>query len=179
MFQNMKGTPFETLNAMAQVIYDTVVEFIEPKADQTVYDLYCGAGTIGIYLANQVKKVIGVETVSQAIADAEENALMNKVSNIKFINQPVEKYLKSLPSTYYLLPTFIVDPPRAGLDGKTKEFLKKAKIKKLVYVSCNPQTLARDLKKLTFDGIYQIKKIQPIDCFPQTHHLESVTLLKS
>jgi len=176
-FKISRDSFFQTNTVMAKVIYDTVLDFIDPKPTDTVYDLYCGTGTIGIYLSKHAKKVTGIESCQSAINNAQENAKINKIKNIDFICQPVEKYIDWV-SGFGLRDPIIIDPPRAGLDSKTRDFLMKSKAKKIIYVSCNPQTLVRDLKYLIQNSKFEIQKIQPIDCFPHTHHLESVTLLE-
>ena len=175
-FQISHDSFFQTNSVMAETIYDTVVKFLEPKLTDIVWDLYCGTGTIGIYIARQVNKVLGIESCQQAVDDARINAKLNQITNINFTCARVENIIPH--STFDIPHSIIADPPRAGLDDQTRQFILKLKISKIVYVSCNPQTLARDLKDLTKDGTYQIIKIQPIDCFPHTHHIESVTLLQ-
>lgn len=175
-FQISHNSFFQTNSTMAETIYSTVLKFLTPKPTDIVWDLYCGTGTIGIYIAKQVSRVIGIESCLQAIDDAKINAKLNQITNIDFICDRVEDMLRH--STFHIPHSVIVDPPRAGLDDQTRLWLKKSNISRLVYVSCNPQTLARDLKDLTKDGQYQINQIQPIDCFPHTHHIESVTLLQ-
>lgn len=175
-FQISHDSFFQTNSVMAETIYNTVIEFLAPKPADVVWDLYCGTGTIGIYIAKQVSRVIGIESCRPAIDDAKINAKLNQITNIDFVCDRVEDMLRH--STFDIPNSIIVDPPRAGLDDQTMLWLKKSNISKLVYVSCNPQTLARDIKDLTKDGQYQIIKIQPIDCFPHTHHIESVTLLQ-
>lgn len=175
-FQISHDSFFQTNSVMAETIYNTVLKFLAPKPTDIVWDLYSGTGTIGIYIAKQVSRVIGIESCQPATDDAKINAKLNQITNIDFVCNRVEHMLRY--STFDMPHSIIVDPPRAGLDERTKQFLLESKISKVVYVSCNPQTLARDLKDLTNNGHYQIGQIQPIDCFPHTHHIESVTLIE-
>lgn len=175
-FQISHDSFFQTNTIMARTIYDTVLNFLEPKSSDIIWDLYCGAGTISIYIARQVSRIIGIESCQPAIDDAKINAKLNAVDNVDFICDRVENMI--LYSTLNIPHSIIVDPPRAGLNHQTKQFFKKSKVSKIVYVSCHPSTLARDLKDLSDDGPFKITQIQPIDCFPHTHHIESVTLLQ-
>ena len=136
-------------------------------------DLYCGIGTIGIFVAKYFKKIYGIEIVEQAIEDAKENAKINKIENIKFYSGDVEKILPELINTEKIKPDVVfVDPPRKGLDNKTIEILNKTKPEQVIYISCNPATMVRDLQKLEND--YIIKEIQPVDMFPHTARVEAV-----
>ena len=175
-FQISPQSFFQTNSAGAKVLYDVVKNFAEIEIGDTIYDLYCGTGTIGIYLSTLAKKIFGVEIVERAVIDAISNAKINKVGNTEFIAADsadyVRKNLKKLENTI-----IIVDPPRAGLKGDIIENISKAKFKKLVYVSCNPSTFVRDLKLFNDENII-CKKIQPVDMFPQTKHIEVVGLLE-
>ena len=158
---------------MAMLLYKKVIEYIQPKKEDSVLDLYCGTGTIGIFVSKYCKKVTGIEINESAIKNAKENAKMNNISNIEFICKDSSKAVSELRDKY---DKIIVDPPRAGLDKNTIEFLKASKAKKIVYVSCDPVTLARDLKVL--NSVYEIKEITPVDMFPYTHHVETVCILE-
>ena len=140
--------------------------------DDVVLDLYCGTGTIGIFLAPFVKQVIGVEVNAQAIESAKKNQELNKVSNIEWKLGKVEDVIPALQVDPNVV---IVDPPRSGLDVKTIERIKDWNVEKVVYVSCDPVTLARDLKML--QEKYDVVKIVPVDMFPQTKHVECVASL--
>jgi len=143
---------------------------------ETALDLYCGIGTIGIFASKKFKKVYGIEIVEQAIEDAKENAKINKVDNIEFYAGDVEKVLPQILEKIENKPNVVfVDPPRKGLDNKTIGVLKDLKPKKIIYISCNPATLARDLKEL--EEKYEIKKVQPVDMFPYTSHVECCSVL--
>lgn len=157
-------------------LYYKAIELANLQKEDVVLDLYCGIGTIGIFLAKYVKKVYGVEIVEQAIEDAKENAKINKVENIEFVCGDVEVVLDNLVNKEKLRTDVVfVDPPRKGLDMKTIENIKKVKATKVVYISCNPATLVRDLKQL--EENYQIKSIQPLDMFPFTSHVECCSVL--
>ena len=158
------------------VLYNTAKEFAELTGEENVFDLYCGIGTISIFVADQAKNVFGVEIVPQAIENAKENAKLNGVENVGFICGSAEEIIPAKYKEGKTADVVFVDPPRKGCDMKLLETLKEMKAKKIVYISCNPATLARDLKYLTDNG-YEIKKVQPVDMFPQTCHVESVVLL--
>ena len=140
-------------------------------------DLYCGIGTIGIFASDKVKKVYGIEIVEEAVEAAKENAKLNNVNNIDFIAGDVEKAFKELVETKQVKPSvIIVDPPRRGLDETTINKILDLEVTRLVYVSCNPATMMRDLKLL--EEKYVVKEIQPVDMFPYTSHVECVSVLK-
>lgn len=141
-------------------------------------DLYCGIGTIGIFASQYFNKIYGIESVAEAIEDAKENAKINGIKNIEFIQGDVEKTLPELLKEEKTNPDVVfLDPPRKGLDKNTIDRLLEIKLNKIIYISCNPATLARDLEKLEKE--YEIKKVQPVDMFPYTHHVETVSLLTS
>lgn len=158
------------------VLYNTAKEFAELTGEENVFDLYCGIGTIGLFVADKAKNVFGVEIVPQAIENAKENAKLNGITNVEFICGSAEEVIPAKYQEGKTADVVFVDPPRKGCDVQLLETLKEMKAKKIVYVSCNPATLARDLKYLTDNG-YEIKKVQPVDMFPQTCHVETVVLL--
>ena len=146
------------------------------KGTEDIFDLYCGIGTIGIFASDKAKKVYGIEVVEQAIEDAKENAKLNNVTNAEFYTGEVEKVLPELIEKEKLSADVVfVDPPRKGCDNITIETLLKIMPKKIVYVSCNPATLARDIKLL--EEKYILEKVQPVDMFPYTSSVENVALL--
>lgn len=178
-FQISPESFFQTNSLGVHTLYEKIKEYADIKFGDTVLDLYCGTGTIGIYLSTLAKKVIGVEIVPEAIRDAKDNAKINHIGNCEFICADAGKYCDSLKTSDYKPSTIILDPPRAGL---TKELISKIlNFKfvnfKLIYVSCNPATFARDVKLFEEKGLV-LKKVQPIDMFPQTHHIECVGLLQ-
>lgn len=161
----------------AEALYYTALEKAELSKDDILFDLYCGIGTIGIFASKYVKKVYGIEIVEQAIEDAKENARINKIDNIEFFAGDVEKVFDKLMKEKQAFPdVVIVDPPRRGLDGNTIQTLLALEPKKVVYISCNPATLVRDMKLL--EEKFGVDEIQPVDMFPFTSHCEVVSVLK-
>ena len=157
-------------------LYNLALKGAELTGKEIVFDLYCGIGTIGIYVANQAKKIYGIEIVKQAIEDAKENCKINNITNAEYYAGDTQELLIDLIKNKKIKPNIIVvDPPRKGLDNKTIENIIKIKPKKVVYISCNPATLIRDLSKL--EDKYEIKNIQPVDMFPYTSHVECIALL--
>ena len=160
----------------AEKLYNLGVESANITKNDVVFDLYCGIGTISLFMSKFAKKVYGVEIVEEAIIAAKENAKINNVDNTEFIAGDVEKVLDELVNVKQIMPDIImVDPPRRGLDNTSIENIKKVRPKKVVYISCNPATLVRDLAKL--EEIYEVKKIKPVDMFPYTSSVECVSLL--
>ena len=154
-------------------LYDKILELLEPNKDDNLLDLYCGTGTIGIYVANKVNKVLGVEIVKDAIHDANINKKINNITNINFICGNTEKIIKDVKEKYNAI---IVDPPRAGLTESIIRDIFRINPDKIVYVSCDPITLARDLKLL--QEKYEVLDVVPVDMFPNTYHVETVCKLK-
>lgn len=164
---------FQVNSRTVNKLYNKVVEYaIEDEKKDNLVDLYCGTGTIGIYLSKYFNNIIGIELNEQAVEDAKENAKINSVNNIEFYAGDVGKIINDQIKA----DVIIVDPPRSGLDKRTKDILLKIKANKIVYVSCNPLTLARDIKEL--DSGYDLGDITLVDMFPNTHHVESVILLQ-
>lgn len=160
----------------AEKLYNLGVQAAEITKEDIVFDLYCGIGTITLFMSKFAKKVYGVEIVEQAIEDAKENAKINNVNNVEFIAGDTELILDELINKKNIIPNVVmVDPPRRGLDDKSIENILKIKPARVVYISCNPATLVRDLAKL--EEIYDVKKIQPVDMFPFTSHVECVALM--
>ena len=160
----------------AEKLYNLGVESANITKNDVVFDLYCGIGTISLFMSKFAKKVYGVEIVEEAIIAAKENAKINNVDNTEFIAGDVEKVLDELVNVKQIMPDIImVDPPRRGLDNTSIENIKKVRPKKVVYISCNPATLVRDLAKL--EEIYEVKKIKPVDMFPYTSSVECVAVL--
>ncbi|HEY8364118.1 MAG TPA: 23S rRNA (uracil(1939)-C(5))-methyltransferase RlmD [Haloplasmataceae bacterium] len=167
---------FYQLNSeQTKVLYDYVKEVAQFKKSDKVIDAYCGAGTIALYIANEVNEVRGVDITEQAIKDARNNARINNTTNAYFEAGQSEKIIPNWISNGFKPDILIMDPPRTGIDKKLLDVLRKVKVKKLIYVSCNPSTLAKDLNELR--RVYNIKLIQPIDMFPQTSHVECVVLI--
>ncbi len=158
-------------------LYKTALAFLDPQKSETVADIYCGIGTISLLLAKRAKRVIGVENVSQAVEDAKRNAQKNGIGNVEFLCGNAESVLPELVKGGVTFNAAIVDPPRKGCDEAALRAIAEAGVSRLVYVSCNPATLARDCKLLAELG-YAIKAVQPVDMFPQTEHVESVVSFK-
>jgi len=160
----------------AEVLYNTAIEMANLSKEDILFDLYCGIGTIGIFASSYVKKVYGIEIVEQAIEDAKENAKINNVDNIEFFAGDVEKTFEKLMKNKQAYPdVIIVDPPRRGLDENTINNILAVKPKKVIYISCNPATMVRDIKMLSEK--YEIGNIQPVDMFPFTSHVECVAVM--
>ncbi|MGN6603692.1 MAG: 23S rRNA (uracil(1939)-C(5))-methyltransferase RlmD [Ginsengibacter sp.] len=167
---------FQTNTKQAKVLYDVVKDFAALTGNEIVYDLYCGTGSIGIYLSKSAKKIIGVEVIEEAIKDARENAALNKIESADFFAGDVVEICNDDFFAKNGKPdVVVVDPPRAGLHQKLVNKLLEITAAKIVYVSCNVATQARDLQLLSEK--YKIEKVQPVDMFPHTHHIESVALL--
>jgi len=158
------------------VLYKQALEMADITKEDTVFDVYCGIGTISLFLAQSAKKVIGVEIIEAAIEDAKENAIRNQIDNTEFIAGKAEEVMPKLYKTGYKADVVVVDPPRKGCEIEVLQTLLDMAPKKIVYVSCKPSTLARDLKILSEK--YTVEIVQPVDLFPHTTHTENVTLLK-
>ena len=159
-----------------EVLYNTTLEFAGLTGKETVIDAYCGTGTIGIFASPKAKKVVGVELNPDAVKDACVNAKLNSAENTEFYNADAGEFLADAASSNEKYDVVIMDPPRSGSTVKFLKSVVKLAPKTVVYVSCNPETLARDLMFLVRNG-YKVKKIQPVDMFPHTNHVETVVLL--
>ena len=161
-----------------EVLYGKAIEFANLKGNETVLDTYCGIGTIGIIAAkNGAGNVIGAELNGDAVRDAIVNARANNLKNIRFYKADAGEFMREAADEDEKPDVVFMDPPRAGSDRKFLDSLIKMSPKKVVYVSCNPETLARDLAYLTQNSPYKAQKIQPVDMFPHTAHIETVVLL--
>lgn len=152
-------------------LYDLIVKYGQFSKKDNVIDLYCGVGSISLYISKYINKVLGIEIIPDAIEDAKYNAKINNINNATFLCGDVAKLINNHKD----YDTIIVDPPRIGLDNYTIDILNNVKSSKIIYVSCDPMTLVRDLKKLTN---YNLEDITLVDMFPQTHHVECVSLLQ-
>lgn len=165
---------FQVNDNVTYKMYEKIKEYCNSSKEDYILDLYCGTGTIGIYLSDECAKVLGIEINKQAIVDANKNKKLNNVDNIEFIANDVSKVINKID----FKPTIVVvDPPRAGLDEKTIKEIIKINPHTLVYTSCDPMTLARDLNILKY--YFKIEEITPFDMFPNTYHVECVCLLKN
>ena len=168
---------FQVNTKQAEVLYDKALEFAQLTGKETVIDAYCGTGTISLYLAQKARKVYGVEIVSPAIKDAEKNARENNVRNAEFIVGDCTKVMPRLYKQGVRPDVVVVDPPRAGCTQQVLETFANMQPQRIIYVSCNPATLARDIEIL--DGLgYKAEKVQPVDMFSHSSHVENICLLK-
>lgn len=156
-----------------KILYDKALEYAELSGDETVIDAYCGIGTISLFLAKKARKVYGVEIVPEAIEDAKKNAVLNGITNVEFAVGEAETVIPNWYKEGINADVLVVDPPRKGCDENLLKTIAAMKPKKVVYVSCNPGTLARDLRYLEDNG-YKTVEVQPVDMFPQTMHCEAV-----
>lgn len=162
---------FQVNKEVSSKVFLKVREYIKGKKYNRALDLYCGTGVIGILIADLVKEVTGIEVVDAAVRDAEDNKQKNHISNINFICDRVENRIDEFQN----IDLVVVDPPRSGLDKKSRETLLKMRPSDIIYISCNPSTLVRDIKEL--ETLYDIKDLVIADMFPNTYHVESVILL--
>jgi 23S rRNA (uracil1939-C5)-methyltransferase len=167
---------FQTNTEMAEVLYGQAIEYARLGGTERVYDLYCGIGTIALLLAPRVAEVWGLEIVEQAIADAIANARLNEVTNARFFAGDVRLALRELVQKADRPDVVVVDPPRAGLSQKIVRRIIEARPQRIVYVSCNPTTLAPNAAQLV-DAGYRLVRVRPVDMFPQTPHIECVAEL--
>lgn len=163
---------FQVNYNMMQEMYKIVINYFKRNPTNRVLDLYCGTGTIGMLVSKYVKSVVGVEVEVSSIKSAIECSKLNNISNIKFIEGKVEDKIDE----FDLIDSIIVDPPRSGLTSSVIETIIKIKPQSIIYISCDPVTLARDLK--TLSGVYELLEVNPIDMFPNTYHVECVCILK-
>ena len=168
---------FQVNPIQAEKLYNIGVEAASISKDDVVFDLYCGIGTISLFMAKFAKKVYGIEIVKEAVEMAKENAKNNHIENVEFYDGDVEIVLDDMIHNQNIIPDIVMfDPPRKGLDKKSIHNILKIKPKKIVYISCNPATLIRDLSD--FETLYEVKSITPVDMFPFTSHVECVAVLQ-
>lgn len=159
-----------------EILYRKALEFADLRGSETVIDAYCGTGTIGIFAAPHSKRVVGVELNGDAVKDAKENAKINQIQNIRFVEADAGEFMLAAANAGEHADVVLMDPPRAGSDRKFLSSLVALAPQRIVYISCNPETQQRDLLYLCKNG-YTVKKIQPVDMFPHTAHVETVVLL--
>lgn len=169
---------FQVNVVQAEILNEKVLEYANLSGEETVIDSYCGTATISIYVAKRAEKVYGIEVEKSAVRDAKINCELNGIFNLKLFSGKVEEWLYNWRRRGEEIHLIIVDPPRRGCSSKVLKGIIKIKPKKIIYVSCNPATLARDLKYLTKDDDYKLKKVLPIDMFPQTSHIECLASLE-
>lgn len=167
---------FQVNTRQAEKLYRVATDFANLKGDEVVVDAYCGIGTLSLVLAKKAKYVYGVEIVSDAIENAKENAIYNHINNVHFEVGMAEDWMMEKQAEGLKVDIVVVDPPRKGLDPSFIHATGRMDPQKIIYVSCNPATQARDIK-LLMEGGYQLKQIQPVDMFPMTYHVESVVLM--
>lgn len=176
-FQIAAPAFYQINTEMAEKLYQTVIDFSELTADDVVLDAYSGIGTIGLSVAKHVKEVYGVEVIPEAVENSRKNAAVNGITNASYVCAPAEEAIQNWLKEGIQADVILVDPPRKGL---TESFIKASvsmEPKKITYISCNVATMARDIKLYQELG-YELKKVQPVDLFPQTHHVECVVLLQ-
>ncbi len=168
---------FQTNTAQAERLYEVAREYADLKPGETVYDLYCGVGTLSLFMSQKADKVLGIELVDVAVDNAKFNAKENNVNNVSFIKGDMKDvFTQEVVDEFGAPDVLITDPPRAGMHPDVVQRLKELKVPKLVYVSCDSSTMARDLKEL--QEVYDILEVQPVDMFPQTYHVEAVAKLR-
>ena len=177
-FEISANSFFQTNTYQGKVLYDEVLKIAGLNGDEIVYDLYCGTGSIALYLASKAKEVYGFEVIRSSLENAEKNSLINGIDNVHFLKANLDTFFKSgqLPRRIPKPNVIVVDPPRAGMHPDMSGYLHKLKAEKVIYVSCNPTTQARDVKILS-DNDYKIKNSVMVDMFPHTPHIETVMLL--
>jgi 23S rRNA (uracil1939-C5)-methyltransferase len=168
---------FQVNNGGAELIYGTVRDWAALGGSERVLDLYCGVGGISLYLAPSARSVTGVEYSEAAVRDAESNARLNRVSNCTFVQGDTAELLEELLEEGERFDLAVLNPPRKGCDARVVDRLVRLAPQRIIYVSCSPESLARDLAQLARHG-YVIGRVQPVDMFPQTPHVETVVLLQ-
>lgn len=168
---------FQVNRTQAEVLYDKAMEFLDLHSEDEVFDIYCGIGTISLYMADKANKVYGIESVKSAIADAKKNAILNDIDNVEFIVGKAEDVFPRLTNEGVKGNKVVVDPPRKGCEKEVLEAIVKLNPERVVYVSCNPTTMARDVKYLLDNG-YEAKEVQPVDMFAHTGHVECIALIQ-
>lgn len=167
---------YQTNSEQAYRLYKVVLEYAQLTGKEMVYDLYTGIGTIAIYLAKSAKRIIGIEQIPEAVEDAKNNCELNKTNNVRFFTGDIKDILTpDFVAKNGLPEVVILDPPRTGIHKKAIVNIKKVNPSRIVYVSCNPATQARDISLLS--DLYEVTQIQPVDMFPHTHHVENVVAL--
>lgn len=177
MFDISAQSFFQVHTAQADVLYQKALAYADLNGNETVIDAYCGTGTISLFLAQKAKKVYGIEIVAPAIRDAKKNAEANRITNAEFLVGDAVEVMPRLYEQGVRADVVVVDPPRSGCDPIVLETFARMNPERIVYVSCNPASLARDIAVLNELG-YRAEEVQPVDMFPQTSHVESVALLR-
>ena len=180
VFEVSAGSFFQTNTPQAERLYGVVRDFAQPGPDDTVFDLYSGTGTIAIFLSRSVREVVGIESAESAIRDAERNARKNGITNCRFVLGDLKDRLTrdtGWMASYPMPRVIVIDPPRSGMHPKVVDEVGTLVVPRIVYVSCNPATQARDARLLCSKG-YRLVRMQPVDMFPHTYHVENVALFE-
>lgn len=177
-FEISSNSFFQTNTKQAEKLYEVVLDMADLQGSESVLDLYCGTGTISIFLSQNAKRVTGVESMEESVKNAQRNAGLNGVTNCEFICGEVKKVLAKLVGDKEIPDSVVVDPPRAGLHKHVVKSLLNMRPPQIIYVSCNPSTLARDLK-IFCEKCYKLEMVQPVDMFPHTYHIETVVKLNA
>ena len=167
---------FQVNPVQTKILYDTILDFASLTGNETVLDLYCGTGTIALYLARGAARVVGIEVLEDAVADARKNAVNNGISNAEFYAGRVENVIEEVLRDCRKVDVVILDPPRKGCKKTVLDIVARIQPQKLIYVSCNPSTMADDVKYLAERGM-RVSSVQPVDMFPHTGHVETVAVL--
>jgi 23S rRNA (uracil1939-C5)-methyltransferase len=181
MYRISANSFFQTNTSQAERLYETARRMAQLSREDLVFDLYSGTGTIALHIADDVREVVGIESVSSSVEDARRNATVNNIANCSFILGDLKEALMVATrgrAEHHAPDVVIVDPPRAGMHEKVVQQLRQIRPRRIVYVSCNPATQARDLKILCADSFYAIEEVLPVDMFPHTYHIESVVALQ-
>lgn len=176
-FKISPETFFQVNTEGMELLYGKVMDYIDLKKTETVYDVYCGVGSISLLMAKKAKQVYGIEVIEKSIENAKENAVANGISNAEFFAGQAEWTLPELGEKGYSADKVVLDPPRKGCETAVLDAISKMGAKTVVYVSCDPSTMARDVSYLVTEKGYRVDKVQPVDMFPMTGHVESVVLL--
>jgi len=177
LFEISPKSFFQVNTIQTEKLYNQVVKFLKEVGGKIIFDLYSGIGTISMFVSPFCEKVYAIEIVKEAVEDAKKSSLKNGITNVEFILADAEKEIQKLIKKGIVPDTVILDPPRKGCEKELLESLIATKVKNIIYVSCNPSTLARDAKIMA-DGGYEVIEVQPVDMFSQTYHVENVTLFR-
>jgi 23S rRNA (uracil1939-C5)-methyltransferase len=177
-FRIASNSFFQTNTAQAEKLFELAVDWCGLQGGEEVLDLYAGTGAISLFLARRARRVTGIELVPESVAMAEKNAQLNGIDNVRFLTGEVRDFFKKRSGEAAAAQVVLADPPRAGMHTDIVEALRLLQPPRIVYVSCNPATLARDLQLLARDAHYSLRRVQPVDMFPHTSHIECVALLE-
>ena len=177
LFKISPNSFFQTNTKQAELLYSTGESFLDLNPEDKLLDLYCGAGAITLFVSDKVNSAFGVELIEDAVMNAKENAELNNITNCDFFTADIKDFLKS-QNKELNFNKLVLDPPRSGLHPDISEILSDSSFEKILYISCNPSTQARDIATICSKGKYIISKVQPVDMFPHTYHVENICLLE-